>query len=298
MGEIKLTRENRLKARNTLLYDNDELNFKEFLKNESNNQNTGKIYCIIGKSGSGKSTIEKELENLGIIRLISTTTRPRRENEKEGIDYYFVIDNEFEQLKKDNQLLENSTYGHNWHYGIDSKHNTIDLKNHNYVCVIEPNGYHQLLQSVGKENIYSFYIKTTTDKERLLRCLERETDPNCTEICERYLRDLSLFDGIENEVDEIITNEDLRKSVIHIYEKIIGKKINNFTVGNIVKVTDVINKDKVPDLLKFIGQKGIVLSWKHSGVIKKYRVIFDIDKPSKNDKFGDFNGEELELVHE
>lgn len=254
----------------------------------------GKIYCLLGKSGSGKSTIEKEIENLGIKRIISTTSRAMREHEKEGIDYHYVSDEAFNQLIKNNNLLEHTIYN-NWQYGIDKDYNKIDLENNNYIVVVEPNGFHQLLKSVGKKNIYSYYIDIN-DKEHLLRCLNREENPNCKEICRRFLSDIDLFDGIKNEVNEIIYNDDLRDSINTIYEQIIGKEIENFKVGNEVIIKDIINKDKVPDLLQFIGKIGYIFSWKFSGHIKKYKVVFNPNTP--NELMANFNGEELELIKE
>ena len=49
-----------------------------------------RIICLLGKSGSGKSTVEAGLEKLGYHRIISYTTRPIRGNEQNGINYYYV----------------------------------------------------------------------------------------------------------------------------------------------------------------------------------------------------------------
>ena len=53
----------------------------------------GKIFCIIGKSSSGKDTVYKGLlqrRELGLRRIVPYTTRPRREGERDGEEYYFV----------------------------------------------------------------------------------------------------------------------------------------------------------------------------------------------------------------
>ena len=62
-----------------------------------------KILTIIGKSASGKDTILKELKNLvaevDIFNkfnfVIKNTTRPKRDNEVDGVDYHFITDDEF-----------------------------------------------------------------------------------------------------------------------------------------------------------------------------------------------------------
>mgnify|MGYP000927222269 CR=1 FL=1 len=76
-----------------------------------------KIFALIGRSGTGKSSIEKQLEKLGHTRIVSNTTRPIREHEVDGIDYNFLTDKEFLKLKKKNQLIEHSQY-RGWNYGI------------------------------------------------------------------------------------------------------------------------------------------------------------------------------------
>jgi guanylate kinase len=58
-----------------------------------------KIILFIGRAGSGKSTIEKKISlNLGYRRLITYTTREKRDGEKEGVDYYYTSSNNFKNL--------------------------------------------------------------------------------------------------------------------------------------------------------------------------------------------------------
>ena len=49
-----------------------------------------KIVVLVGGSGSGKTTIAHELEKKGFRRLVTTTTRPKREGEVDQVDYFFV----------------------------------------------------------------------------------------------------------------------------------------------------------------------------------------------------------------
>ena len=53
----------------------------------------GKIFCLMGKSSSGKDTIFKELKDdtdLNLKPIISYTTRPKRVSETQGIEYFFI----------------------------------------------------------------------------------------------------------------------------------------------------------------------------------------------------------------
>jgi guanylate kinase len=161
-----------------------------------------KIYCILGKSASGKSTIERLLEEKGLKRLISVTTRPMRENEKNGIDYFYITEQEFENLKNNDKLLEHTEY-RNWHYGLSIEQ--IDMNdNEDYLAVIEPHGYRQIKEKLG-EKVVGIYI-TVQDKERLIRALNREVFPDVDEIIRRFISDKELFKDIGENVDCIFDN--------------------------------------------------------------------------------------------
>lgn len=75
-----------------------------------------KVLCITGPSGSGKTTIANILKEKGYPELVSTTTRPRRVGEVDGVAYHFVSEEEFENLEK----VEESFYSGN-RYGLTEK---------------------------------------------------------------------------------------------------------------------------------------------------------------------------------
>ena len=127
-------------------------------------------------------------------RVISYTTRPIRENEIDGRDYNYISEEKFATL----DLLENTEY-RNWHYGISK--NSIDLTKSNYVCVIEPHGYRQIKRAIGDDAV-GILLKVN-DRDRLLRVLQRELNPDIDEIWRRFYSDIDLFYGISLEVDYI-----------------------------------------------------------------------------------------------
>ena len=75
----------------------------------------GQLIVVSGPSGVGKKTIIKEYlkENPNAVRCISITTRAPRPDEQEGVDYYFVSHEEFDQLIRSNQMLEFGYYRRN-----------------------------------------------------------------------------------------------------------------------------------------------------------------------------------------
>jgi guanylate kinase len=73
------------------------------------------LVVLSGPSGAGKDAVLDELARRGhaFHRVVTCTTRPPRENERDGVDYYFVSDAEFDALIAGNGLLEHAVvYGH------------------------------------------------------------------------------------------------------------------------------------------------------------------------------------------
>ena len=78
----------------------------------------GNLFVISAQSGTGKTTvINKVLKNNPLLKLsISATTRPPRKNEKNGVDYHFVTQKEFDEMNDSGELLESAVV-HSHSYG-------------------------------------------------------------------------------------------------------------------------------------------------------------------------------------
>ena len=73
----------------------------------------GNIFCLMGKSASGKDTIYKKLmedRELGLRRMVSYTTRPIRDGEKDGEEYHFVDKGKLEQFEAAGRAVELRAY--------------------------------------------------------------------------------------------------------------------------------------------------------------------------------------------
>ena len=78
----------------------------------------GNLFVISGPSGSGKDTVLTQiLKDMGseAFLSVSMTTREMREGEEEGVDYYFVSKEEFEENIKNDRMLEYAKYGKNYY---------------------------------------------------------------------------------------------------------------------------------------------------------------------------------------
>ena len=144
----------------------------------------------MGKAGAGKDTLLNKIcaEYPEYHKIVSCTTRPMRDNEKEGEDYHFLSVSQFIEKVMNGDMLE-ATEFNGWHYGT-MKSSLIDGIN---IGVFNPEGYDCLTQIPMKDvKILGFYIQCD-DKERLLRQLNREHHPNVEEIWRRYKTDETDF---------------------------------------------------------------------------------------------------------
>ena len=160
----------------------------------------GKIYCLFGKSSSGKDTLFKMLlkkEELGLKTIIPYTTRPIRAGETEGVEYHFVTEQEAEALAQAGKIIEQRAY-HTVH-GI-WKYFTVDdaqlaLEKNNYLMIGTLESYVRIRNYFGHDKLIPIYI-AVEDGMRLARALERERKqqtPKYAELCRRFLADEADF---------------------------------------------------------------------------------------------------------
>lgn len=159
-----------------------------------------KIIALMGKAGAGKDTILQKC----LIRadgqlhgIVSYTTRPPREGEVDGKDYYFIDEKEFL-----NKNMFESTEFRGWYYGISEDSLSLDKVN---IGVFNPTGV-RTLQSLPNVDVIPVYVEVG-DKTRLLRQLNRENLPDVEEIIRRYYTDRDDFADIESLNPQIIINE-------------------------------------------------------------------------------------------
>ena len=162
-----------------------------------------KILAIVGKAGSGKDTILKAIaSDKKYNQIVRCTTRPKRENEIDGIDYYFVEHDDFIDMVEEHQILDITIF-RDWCYGTPIKSLVKDKIN---VGVYNPESLEMLLE-IPQLDVFPVYINAT-DKERLMRQLTREQNPDCAEIIRRFGTDKEDFTFILNTDIKYIDNPD------------------------------------------------------------------------------------------
>lgn len=170
-----------------------------------------KVIALFGKSGAGKDTIQNMMieQNNNMHKIVSYTTRPPRENEVDGVDYHFLDENEFIIKIMRGDMLEHTIF-RNWFYGtpIDS----LDSTKTN-IGVFNITGIRTLLQDPRLE-VHPVYVQVS-DKTRLMRALSREQEPDCKEICRRFLTDEEDFEDIDFEYKVFNNERPLTHSDLH-----------------------------------------------------------------------------------
>jgi guanylate kinase len=102
---------------------------------------------LVGGSGAGKTTLAKYLETNGDFQeAISTTTRPKRDGETEGVNYYYVSTSQFEEQKANGKFLEVVTFNGNSYGGSEGEMKRIFDIGKTPVFVVEPEGANQIAQ--------------------------------------------------------------------------------------------------------------------------------------------------------
>lgn len=162
-----------------------------------------KIICLLGKAGSGKDTILKHIiqKNSNFYEIISCTTRPPRETEIDGVNYHFLSEEDFLRQISNNEMIEYTEF-RKWYYG--TSFNNLDENKIN-IGVYNISGLKLLLKNKNVQ-VLPIYIDCS-DKERLLRQLNREKNPDVKEIIRRYGTDEKDFEEIEKLVSIKVNND-------------------------------------------------------------------------------------------
>ena len=172
----------------------------------------GNIYCIMGKSSSGKDTIFKlflDRTDIDLKTIVSYTTRPIRSHEKPGEEYNFVSIEEKDRLLAEGKVIEireyNTVHGPWFYFTVDD--GSLDLEHHDYLIIGTVESFVKIRDYYGEDKVLPIYIEVD-DGIRLTRALEREKmqeNPKYEEMCRRFLADQQDFSE-ENIKNARITN--------------------------------------------------------------------------------------------
>ena len=168
----------------------------------------GVLLVISSPSGTGKTTICKKLleYDKNIHLSVSVTTRKKRKNEVEGIDYYFKSKKDFLNLKSQNSFIENAFVFENY-YGTLKSEVLEQLENGIDVLIdIDWQGTRQITQAMKGNLIKIFLLPPSIDE--LKKRLSKRNSDSIKEInfrMSKALKEIKHFD----EYDYVLVNDNL-----------------------------------------------------------------------------------------
>ena len=190
----------------------------------------GKIFCVMGKSASGKDSIYNRLlksQNLSLKRIVPYTTRPMRDGEIDGETYFFCNEDEVQNLQNKGKIIElreyNTVYGIWKYFTVNDEQFDLEDENGKYLLIGTLETYTKVVKYFGEEKVLPIYIEVE-DGERLIRAINREKqqkEPKYEEMCRRFLADASDFSEenlIKAGVNRRFINMDLESTIQEIEE--------------------------------------------------------------------------------
>ena len=184
----------------------------------------GVLLVISSPSGTGKTTICKKLleYDKNIHLSVSVTTRKKRKNEVEGIDYYFRSKKDFLNLKSQNSFIENALVFENY-YGTLKSEVLEQLENGIDVLIdIDWQGTRQITQAMKGNLIKIFLLPPSIDE--LKKRLSKRNSDSIKEInfrMSKALKEIKHFD----EYDYVLVNDNLENTFQKIVKIIESERL-------------------------------------------------------------------------
>ena len=195
-----------------------------------------KLIIFSAPSGAGKSTLIKNIieKGNGDIELsISATTRPSREGEEHGRDYFFISDEEFNKLKDSDSFIEHANV-HGYQYGTLKSFVHEKIQNDiSIILDIDVQGFNLIKKSM--EHNLSIFIIPPSITELRKRLISRGLDSS--DVIEKRLTNARTELKFAKQYDYIVLNDifenTLNELVSIIYDE--NYKYNKKTYTNLLK---------------------------------------------------------------
>lgn len=154
------------------------------------------MLILTGKTCTGKTTLAGNLVKLGMEKIVTYTTRPKREGEIDGVDYHFITELEFQKLKNEGFFAEDVSYDAAFgHCSYGSAKKDYDDPKGNKVIILNPFG----LAKVQKANIDSLSILLSLPEDVIYDRLRARGDAR-EEAIRRVDADNRDFAGIRTDI--------------------------------------------------------------------------------------------------
>lgn len=203
------------------------------------NNNRGLLAIITGPPASGKDTIVEGLlnqETIPFTKIVTHTTRGKREQEVDGKDYHFVSETDFLTMVSKGEIIEYVHHGSSWKGTHKNPFEALLSSQENFIWRIDPSraagidsffiekfGY-----SRGKmliEKSVTLYIDVSDPEILKKRWLERDKNADISEFEKRYSQDSEIFRQFSDKFHHRIINEGNPENIIMETLKILQKHL-------------------------------------------------------------------------
>lgn len=169
------------------------------------------IYCIVGLSCVGKSTIVDRVNELYKIRKVKQyTTRQKRNTDKDE-DYTFLSDSEYLNLEKENKILSTREFnisGNLYKYGIPN----YEFDNIDYIMAMDSKGYLDLRDKVN--NVIGIIVKS--DHDTLVERYKKRGGKDIEDFINRMKRDREEINKVKHDIKYILDNKNINECIAEI----------------------------------------------------------------------------------
>lgn len=168
------------------------------------------MIVLVGKSCSGKDSVAKILLSMGYHKIVTYTTRPKRDNERDGFDYNFVDNKTFMRMSFLKEFAEYRAYFTEngvWYYGSKVSDYT-DYRYNKKVIILTSDGLESVRKLCPNMPITAIYLDVS-NRELKRRMLNRAniSGEDIKEVKRRYKADKKDFRKVKNLVDYVICNQ-------------------------------------------------------------------------------------------
>ncbi len=185
----------------------------------------GAMFIIEAPSGTGKGTVAKELlrQDPNIKFSVSVTTRQPREGEVDGVDYYFVTDEQYDEFLTQDAFYEHVDSQYGPRYGtLRSEVDSFINVGQDVLFDMDWAGARQMREKAG-DDVVTIYLLPPSIKELRQRLINRGTDS--MDVIEKRMG--IIYEKIKHwdEFDYVIVNVDLKETVTKIQKIISGERM-------------------------------------------------------------------------
>ncbi len=181
----------------------------------------GLLIILSGPSGVGKETVRNRLEKIRKFELvysISMTTRSPRNQEVDGINYYFVSEEEFKKNIANDNFLEYARFVGNYYGTPKDKVEALRDAGHNVLLEIEINGAKQVMSKVKDDAVISFFLMPPSLETLEARIRKRKTESEevIAEVFQKGKEEMTMTD----DYDYVILNDKVNRAAEEISDLI------------------------------------------------------------------------------